>query len=277
MSWAGEENFTAYDQVEASDNYRSAAHLEAYRAERLARCAPYVELAAALGVPVGGFHVLDVGSGSAAFLYALEQADLLAEGTGVELSASRHAFANRWQTDAGWQRVVNIHGDVIGVVLSVEKIDLVTVLDDTWLYLRAEHETYPRRLAERAFALLRPGGCIVIDVRNDVPLARELPPDGRTFRVDLPPTNAFRHAVYRQEPSADRRALRNESTYFADDGRRRRKVEITEVLDGTELRELLEAVGFVDVALYGTLAREPYDAERSPRLVVTARRPGHPR
>lgn len=277
MSWDGAGNFTAYDDVESFDNYASAAEIDAYRSERLRRYAPHVAFVRSLGEPADGLRVLEIGAGSSAFLYALEQGGLLAEGLAVELSASRHAFAERWRSDGGFERVTNVRADFATFEPPPERFDRVVVLDDTYLCLRPESEAYPRALFELALRALRPGGALVLDVRNDAPLARGLDAAGREFRVDLPETNAFAHAVYRQVPSPDGRRLRNDSTYVPrGGGEPRRKVEVTEVVDPQELRALLEQAGFDPVELYGTLERDPFDPERSPRLVVTASRPGRP-
>lgn len=268
--WEPRTNFDAYEDVESFENYRTDAELRAYRHERLEKHEPYVALLTRLGAAPGGLDVIDIGAGSSAFLYALAAAGLLRHGVGVEPSASRHAFAERWRLDEGHTRIENIQANFVDMKLPESSFDRFTAIDDTYLYLRPEDDHYPERLLEAAHSALRPGGILLLDFRNDLALAREIPREGRSFDVDLPPTNAFASAHYRQVPSDDRRRLLNESVYVSRSGEERRKVEITEVCDVDALVETARSVGFASVHSYGDLRLAPFDAETSPRGVVVA-------
>jgi SAM-dependent methyltransferase len=268
--WEPRTNFEAYEDVESFDNYQTEEALRAYRRERLQRHEPYVALLARLGAAPDGLDVVDVGAGSSAFLYALAAAGLLRRGVGVELSASRHAFAERWRLDEEHTRIENVQANFVDLTLPAGSFDRFTAIDDTYLYLRPEDNRYPGLLLEAALSALRPGGILLLDFRNDLALAREIPREGREFDVDLPPTNAFATAHYRQVPSEDRRQLLNESVYVSRSGEERRKVEITEVCNVDALAETARDVGFASVRAYGDLELAPFDAETSPRGVVVA-------
>jgi SAM-dependent methyltransferase len=271
-AWDGRTNVSAYDEVEAMANYATQSELEAYRRERLDKYEPYVCLFRALGTPTGGLRVVDVGSGSSAFLYALERADVLQSGLAIERSATRHEFAERWRQDEGFHRVTNVRANFADVQLEPAAYDRISVIDETYLYLRPQDDAYPAVLLAAARDALAPGGTLVMDFRNDEPLVANMAPRGREFTVDLPTTNAFASASYRQLPSADRRLLRNESTYLARDGTTREKVEITEVCDVPALAGRLSDAGFAAVTVYGDLTRAPFDAASSPRAVIVAQR-----
>lgn len=271
-AWDGKTNVSAYDEVEAMSNYATQSELEAYRRERLNKCKPYVRLFRALGAPTSGLRVVDVGSGSSAFLYALERAGMLQSGLAIERSATRHEFAERWREDEGFRRVTNVQANFAGVELESAAYDRISVIDETYLYLRPQDDAYPAMLFAAARRALAPGGTLVMDFRNDAPVVAEMAPDGLEFTVDLPETNAFASASYRQLPSVDRRLLRNESTYLARDGTTREKVEITEVCDVPALAASLSDGGFAAVTVYGDLARAPFDAASSPRAVIIAQR-----
>lgn len=269
-AWDGRENVYAYDDVEAMSNYATRADLDAYRGERLEKYEPYVGLFRMLGAPDDGVRVVDVGSGSSAFLYALERAGLLRRGVAIERSATRHEFARRWAEDEGSRRVTNIRANFADVELEPAAFDRFSVIDETYLYLRPQDDTYPELLFATAREALAPGGMLVMDFRNDAPAVARMATSGREFTVDLPETNAFSSASYRQLPSADRRLLRNESTYVARDGTTREKVEITEVCDVPALARTLSESGFAVVTVYGDLARSPFDPVSSPRAVIVA-------
>jgi SAM-dependent methyltransferase len=271
-SWDGAVNFSSYDAVEAASNYATEAELDAYRVERLRRYKPHVELLQKLGVPDGGLRVVDVGSGSSAFLYALERAGILAQGIGIELSRSRHEFAERWRTDTGFERVTNVLGDFAGTQLPPASVDRFTVLDDTYLLLRPEDGSYPELLLDLAYRALVPGGLFIAAFRNDAPLAADMANGERSFWVELPESNAFRYALYRQQVSADGRTLRNESIYITRDLQETRKVEITEVCDVGALAAHLEQSGFATPALYEGFSMNEFDLEHSAQVVVLAKK-----
>jgi SAM-dependent methyltransferase len=271
MTFDGTANFSAYDQVEALSNYRTQEALRAYRLERLGKYAPYVAMLSTLGIADGEISVVDIGSGSSAFLYALEREGLLRAGVGIELSETRHAFAERWRHDEGFERVSNVRANFTDVPFGSGGYDLVSVLDDTYLYLRPESADYPTRLFETARRGLRPGGRLVLDFRNDVPAVAAMPPEGRSFSLDLPETNTFASAFYRQAPSPDQGMLLNESRYVAPDGMETTKVEITEVCDVPMLVQELRAAGFDAVTVFGDLSLAPFDELESLRAIVVAR------
>jgi hypothetical protein len=127
-------------------------------------------------------------------------------------------------------------------------------------------------LLERAHRALEPGGLLIAAFRNDAPIVETMPAGGRSFWVELPDSNAFRYALYRQQSNADRRLLRNESIYIGRDLQETRKVELTEVCDIAELAESVTAVGFASVDLYEGFSFEPFDPQRSPHVVVVAQK-----
>jgi SAM-dependent methyltransferase len=269
--WDGTANLSAYADVESIENYGTAAQMRTYREERLGFHARQVEFVRGLGVPANGLRIVDVGSGSSAFLYALDRAGLLAHGLGIEVSPSRHAFAERWRTDEQFTRVTNVCANFRDVPFDAASLDAFTVLDETYLYLRPEGDDYPSVLLERAAHALVPAGHFIAAFRNDAPFVKHMEGQ-RTFRIDLPESNPFRYALYRQDASADGRTLRTESVYIARDAGERRKVEFTEVCDVDELGGRLLARGFSQVDRYADFVFAPFDPNSSPNLVLVARR-----
>jgi SAM-dependent methyltransferase len=261
-------NFSAYDGVESLAQYSTPAALAAYRGERISRYARHVDFFRTLGIPAGGLRVVEIGSGSSAFLYALEESGMLAAGVGIELSQSRHEFAERWRTDAGYRRVTNVRGDFAAASLEGASFDRFVVIDDTLLLLRPENPSYPTQLTASAHRLLNQNGRFVAAFRNEARAASQLPRDGRSFWVELPDTNAFRYALYRQEFQPSSETVLNESIYLARDGRESRKVEVTDARDVSALVEVLRAAGFRRVLTYGDLSMTPFSQQNSDRVVV---------
>ena len=107
-AWDGRTNVSAYDEVEAMANYATQSELEAYRRERLEQVRAIRSSVPCARHPDRGLRVVDVGPGSSAFLYALERAGLLRDGLGIERSATRHEFAERWRERRRFRHVTNL-------------------------------------------------------------------------------------------------------------------------------------------------------------------------
>lgn len=123
---------------------------------------------------VGRDRWLDVGCATGDFLVAARNA--VRETTGVELSA----FAAERARERGLQVAT---GDFAGIDLPSGSFDLVTM----WDYI--EHVPDPRQSIERALALLRPGGHLVISTGDAASLAARAM--GRFWHLMIPPRHLY--------------------------------------------------------------------------------------
>lgn len=271
VGWDGQVNFVAYDEVEELQRYRDAQALAAYRTERLNAHTDHVAFVRAHASD-RVVRVVDVGSGSSALLYALHLAGVLGEGVGVELSRSRHVFAEQWKRDLGCTTVTNVCGDVTAARLAPGRTDLFLVVDNTFSYLAPEHPDYPARVVRAARETLVRDGLLVIEINNSLPTIAAMTDDTITFWKELSASNAFRYALYRRSIHRQRNLLRTEGRYIARDGTEKQKVELSTVYTYDALVVLLVAHGFRPRAAYGSFRQEPFDAASSDRLVVVAAR-----
>jgi SAM-dependent methyltransferase len=115
------------------------------------------------------------------------------------------------------------------------------------------------------FASLRPGGTCLIDVKGKECLAGILEP---TSSEILPDGSKF---VRSSEIFDDWTRIRNEWKLIRK-GRRKRFTFHHTIYSGQELRDRLEAVGFSDVKLYGSLKGDEYGVDAD-RLVAVGRKP----
>jgi SAM-dependent methyltransferase len=272
-SWDGRANLTSYDEVEAPTNYRSAAELEAYRAERLAFGVARARFALAqTAVPVPT-KVIEVGAGSSALLYAMELDGALEHAIAIEISRTRYGFAERWKADKSFKRVQNRCADFATVAFDPGWADLFLCLDNTFSYLGPEEAAYPRTLIDKAYATLRPGGALIIEIHNQEKVIGALRDDERQFWVELASTNAFKFALYRQTLDRAKNWLRSESIYLGENGDERRKVDLETIYDRAAIEALLSAAGFGSLQIFGDYSGAPFDASRSDYLIALARKP----
>jgi SAM-dependent methyltransferase len=273
QNWDGRSNFTSYDDVETPENYPTRAALEAYRSERLAIGWTRAEFTLKISDAPRPATVVEIGSGSSALLYALHLRGLLKSGIGIELSESRHRFAESWKADEGFASVINRSGDFATLPLADNDADMVLCLDNTFSYLGPENEAYPRRLAEKAFLFLRPGGTLIIDTHNQEKLIASLENGERQLWIELPSSNAFKFALYRQSFNREKGWIRSESIYLKADGSERRKVDLETGHDRAAIERLLLDASFADLRSYGDYDASEFDMQRSDRLIVAARKP----
>jgi len=121
-----------------------------------------------------------------------------------------------------------------------------------------------RQVLERCAANLGGGGALVLDLVGKEYLLRHIEP------VHLREYEDGRLLVER--PAFVEEMTRVSNQWILIDGERALCKEWDhEVFTGRELRDCLYAAGFGPVALYGSLAAEPYDTEAE-RLIAVARR-----
>ena len=272
-TWDGRANLTSYDEVEALANYRTPAELDSYRAERLAfgmTRARFVLKQSAASVPA---NVIEVGAGSSALLYAMEAEGALRQAVAIEISPSRHDFAERWKADKGFRCVENRCADFASIALDRGSSDLFLCLDNTFSYIGPEHPRYPDKLVAGAHSALKPGGSLIIEIHNQEKVIGALNENERQFWVELPETNAFKFALYRQTLDPAKNWLRSESIYIGENGTQHRKVDLETVYNRAAFQALLSAAGFERLEFFGGYDSAAFDVRHSDYLIVLARRP----
>ncbi len=275
IDWNENKNFSSYDQVEAPDNYRSVEEMDSYRRERLAFCglrAEFLLTGCGATVPV---DVVEVGAGSSALLYSLSNLGMLKSGVAIELSESRHRFAERWREDKDFQNIVNHCADFAQIKHEPKSKDIFVCIDNTFSLIGPENAAYPQRLVDLAFDALRPGGSIVIEIHNQEKVFAAMHEDQRQLWIELPETNAFKFALYRQTRNRTKNLILSETIYLRRDGAERRKADMEIAYTRPMLEVLLRDVGFADFQFMGGYDGAEFDPAKSEYLIVVARKPAH--
>jgi SAM-dependent methyltransferase len=272
-NWDGSINFSSYDQVESFANYRSDAELDAYRSERLAFCEKHIDFLLGIVKTAPPFSATEVGAGSSALLYSMEIRGLLKSGCAIELSESRHQFAERWKQQKGFVAVTNHCADFATAPIDAGASDLFLCMDNTYSYIGPEDARYPALLVDRAFTALRPGGVIAIETHNQSKIIAEMINDERRLWKELPQTNAFKFALYMQSLNRTENLIRSESVYVGRDGSERRKVEMETVYTQPGVEAILAQVGFEDICFFGDYDFSKFTAAESEYLIAVARKP----
>jgi len=210
------------------------------------------------GVPQRG-HALDVGCGPGRHAIPLARRGFRV--TAIDLSAFHLAKAAQAAAAANVE-IELVRADM-RTFACPDRFDLALSLFTSFGYF--EDKADDLRVLKGIHGNLRDGGTLVMDVMSKERLARifqasasQKAPDGALL-------------VQRHEIVDDWTRVRNEWTIIRGD-RARTFAFTVRVYSGQELRELLVAAGFEQVALYGALDQRPYGLHAE-RLVAVAVKP----
>jgi SAM-dependent methyltransferase len=271
-----QQNLHAYKGVEDLSTFSSSEAIERYRSERkqaASKIVSFVKKTLRVDKPI---KVLDIGSGSSCFLYALEDAGILSYGGGVEISTTRHQFAEHWKQDKKYQAVENFNKDLRAVSFGSNKFDLCTILDSTFTYFYPVDSHFPQQALEKSYEVLKKGGRLVLEMSSFVDVKRLCQELGAFYKwEELPETNKFKYSFYKVTHSSDKDIVCTDSRYiYRDKLDEFSKVEYSKVYSKGELQEMVLKVGFEDINFYASYDAEVFQPERSNRIVLIASKKG---
>jgi SAM-dependent methyltransferase len=275
MSWDRAVNLAAYVEVEADSNYATPEALSNYRQLMLQKSAPPAALIEKLVYQGNKLRILELCSGSSRLLYALDGRGLLAEGYGVEVSPSRHRFAEKWKEALGANRIHNIESDIGAYRITHDNLDVAVMIDGALSYIYPCDPELPLRVLSDVHRSLRVGGKVVLEF--DVLSRRQIDAIQREGRVRTwnkgDDKDAFIYALYQTEPvDWKRMVFQNTSIYLPRDSAKEKvKREIYKFYSTEEIAELLDAAGF-DAEFFGSFAMEPLAPDSLGLIAVATKR-----
>jgi SAM-dependent methyltransferase len=240
-------NLRAYQNVELLDNYKTNDDLENYRKKRLGdmkKIVDYIERYIYQGTTL---RILEYCSGSSCLLYALEKQGILDRGIGIEISSSRHEFAEKWKADHNFKKVENLNINVKDCELEVGSFDLIIMVDSAFNYFYPENHALPDEVLENSWRFLCPGGFIIFEMMTRIRDRERCKEEGlHTYWIELPQDNPFRFALYRQEIlNQEESLILTQNIYIRRDGYiDDSKKEITRVYSLDDLKGLVSPKGF---------------------------------
>lgn len=229
----GHVNLSAYEGYE---QFQDRESLEAYRTAKLAELDGFVDwVRRSFDGPI---RVLDLGSGNAKWLVRLEREGLLTHGTGIEVSASRHAFAERWVADWGLSKVTPVCADLLSAPFSAE-IDLCLATDIVLQFLNPIRAGALEETLNRVHAHLSPGGRLLVDLQDLTSLR-----DSKTWQ-EFPEPDPWRYLLWEAPFNAERNTVNLRKTFIGRGDSRVDQSELElEVLSESGLQAMLVDAGF---------------------------------
>jgi SAM-dependent methyltransferase len=252
----------AYSAVERLEDF-GPGELLAYRRDRMRQCERHVRAVERL-LGRGPSRVLDIGSGSSALAYRLDDAGLLDSADCVEPSPSRHGFAERWKRDEGRARIRNHASDALGFLVGAGRpgdgYDAILCVDHTMAYLAVFYSAKALdRLIGSWSRALKPGGVVLVEVTLYPEVRRALEAWGweKVQAFDETPKGRFRYSL--SEYRLERRGrIGVRSLYLASDGRSLVKEEVSRLFTKAELEALFARRGFRRLAAWDGATGRPY-------------------
>ncbi|MEA2143171.1 MAG: hypothetical protein QOI64_1601 [Solirubrobacteraceae bacterium] len=268
---AYEQTVAAYQGVEDLDRF-TPEELSAYREGLLDRTAHQVAFLEARMQRRS--RALEVACGNGRLLLGLARSGTIAEGVGTDVAESRIDFARAWTEDEQAGDTLQFHvADALREELPAEPFDAALLITGALGYFE------PMRAGSTADVLaamrraLRPDGLLVLELYPHPRWRRMLDVTGGELRLwsELPGDDPWR--FYLSHLTLDDAGnLRHDKTFVhRTDGRiDDSRSEFLRLWSEPELRGLLQATGFGDVAAFGDWAGRPYREGEDELLIVTA-------
>lgn len=149
----------AYEGLEAPESFPDRAALERYREALLANSRPQADLLAAAGP-----RVLEIGCGNGRLLVELARRGTVQQALGVDVSASRIAFATEWARELGMEGLQFRAQDALALELEPGSFDAAICITGALGYFGAASPRLDGRLLELMREAVRPGGLIALEL-----------------------------------------------------------------------------------------------------------------
>lgn len=264
---------TAYEGVEDLDSFSPDA-LNAYRVGVLARSEQQAAFVHERLPP--GARIVEIGSGNGRLLIALARDAAIAHGTGLEIAASRTAFARRWAEDEGVANALDLRvADALTAALPAG-LDAAICITGAFAYFDAIQPGAGARLLQRLYAALKLGGTLILELYPHPGWRRMLDAADGDLRVwqELPEDDPWRFYLSRLTIHPTTSVLTHRKMFVhrtdgsIDDSRR----EHLRLYDEAAIRQDLEAAGFADVEAFGGWHAAPASPEDELLVVTSTRR-----
>lgn len=262
---------TAYEGVEEVSSFDGSA-LDEYRAGLLERTA---DQAAFIGSRLDGSQrVVEIGSGNGRLLIDLAQRGELRGGVGLEVSASRTTFANRWAHDLGLaDKLTFLELDAMQADLG--EVDAALCITSAFAYFDALQPAGGEALLRRVADALTPRGLLVLELYPHPSWRRLLDATDDELRLwhELPADDPWRFYLSRLALDAETGILTHHKTFIhrATGAVDSSRAEHIRLYDRTSLAQTLQAAGFEEIEFYGDWSGRAHDANDE-LLIAVARR-----
>lgn len=159
------ENMAAYDGWENLNSFTQEC-FQRYCDAKLESCRTEVELIRKQWVgPHWTGKICELGSGNSKLLYALERDGILQDGIGLEISRTRHEFAEAFKERVASTKTLNLNANVFEME-PIKGCDLICAMDIVLQMMTPVSEDAEERLFSWIKLSLKPGGSLLAEIRD---------------------------------------------------------------------------------------------------------------
>jgi hypothetical protein len=236
-------NKKAYEKVESPETFANFEEVLSYRQNRIKNAEHLTNFI--LHLMNEKIRLLDICSGNSALSYCLLSKGELDFSDNLELSDSRHIFAETWKKDLEASCVTNFLTDAMQFGQKRGKYNVITLVDSAINYL-ALNENFQEWLQDLEQCLNSNGILIIeyVHYRKIFEIMDILQGSYRTFFLDE--GNRFDVRLYEFNRSSEDH-LEAKSTYINSlSGKRAEKIEIQKILSADQVKKLFKGLKLIE-------------------------------
>lgn len=152
-------NYNAYDGYEVFNDKNIET---SYKQSKLESCKKSVEFIHKLFDDK--INVLELGSGNSKLLYNLSLNNLINNAVGVEISESRHQFAEKWKSELNLNNIQNINDDFINYNHQTNYFDLCVCVDLAFQFIEPIKDSGEHLVLQKINNCLNKNGKIILEL-----------------------------------------------------------------------------------------------------------------
>lgn len=273
-TWDESINTHSYDKVESLSNFATADDLDKYKALQISKSTAQCSFIKKECYNGKKIRFIEYCSGNSRLLYALNAVEILQSGIGIEISKTRHTFAESWRKQLGIQQatISNVNGDAIDCHVISPCADVALCVTGAFQYFAPRRDTYENIFLSMARRSLVPGGILILEIYNHpTEIAGCMMSTDYTYRswIELPESDPFRyyltHYMYLPAIKAlDAKEIFVKRDGFIDDTKR----EVLRIYSASEIFDLLDNNGFKMTGYYSDWNKAKGDASADKSIIV---------
>ena len=263
-------NLVTYDGFEDLNNFRFK-DLEEYRKNKINSAQNQIWFIKKQ-FPNKMISMLELGSGNSRTLYAMENAGILKKGYGIELSESRHKFAELWKKEGNFKKVENFQGDVTKI--NFEKLlsnsyDLCFCVDVAFQFFEPINKEAPLNVLKNVYNQLNDGGKIILELSEFKNIISRCKGGKIKLWEEFSPPDPWRFSLSTFNYNKENKFLDCRNIFIKREGFGFFETSMTfRLYEPEEISAILKEIGFKKVKTFKNWENKPLDDKHLEFMVV---------
>lgn len=262
-------NLSAYSNFESIDNF-SNENFYSYCEHKLETCNKHIDFIKKHIFSDKEMDVCEIGSGNSKLLYALEKNMLINTGIGIEISESRHKFAEQFKKYIKSTKVQNLNQNVFDVKFD-KKYDLFIGVDIVLQLIAPITKNADIDFLKLIFDNLKENGFIILELSSfdDILEQVNLTPIVTNW-VEFPIEDPFKYLLSKIYRDQNRDIYWSKKFIKRDDFTEHTNINILRPYTKEEITFLLNKAGFQKVKIFDFWSQEN-DCDKYEYIILAQR------